>query len=108
VIAELILKWAVPFVCGGCITWCITYMKMRKRHDRALENGVQCLLRGELIRDYKEYSHKGYCPIYGKEAVKRAYTAYHALGGNDVVTEMYEKMLKMPTEPQSQGEQGEE
>ena len=99
---ELILKWAVPFVCGGVMTWTITYIKMRKRRDTALEKGVQCLLRAEIISMYKEYQHKGYCPIYAKESLKRMYEAYHNLGGNDVATELYSKVLALPEEPKEE------
>ena len=101
---ELILKWAVPFVCGGVVTWALTYIKMRKKRDTALERGVQCLLRAEIISMYREYQHKGYCPIYAKESMKRVYASYHDLGGNDVATELYQKMLKMPENREEGGE----
>lgn len=29
-IVETIIKWAVPFVCGGAVTWAVTYIKLRK------------------------------------------------------------------------------
>ena len=37
-------------------------------------------------------------PIYGKEALRRAYNAYHALGGNDVATRLYDEVMDLPTE----------
>lgn len=101
---ELILKWAVPFVCGGVMTWALTYIKMRKKRDTALEEGVQCLLRAEIISMYKEYQHKRYCPIYAKESLKRMYKAYHGLGGNDVATELYSKTLALPEESEEDEE----
>ena len=97
-IVEIILKWAVPVICGGVLGGCITYIKMRKRKDRAIEIGVQCLLRAEIIANYKEYQHKHYCPIYAKESLKRMYKAYHDLGGNDVATSLYERIMALPTE----------
>ena len=36
--------------------------------------------------------------IYAKENVKRMYAPYHELGGNDVATELMEKILELPTE----------
>ena len=101
---EIIIKWVVPFVCGGIASWAITYIKMRKSRDTALEEGVQCLLRAEIISMYKEYQHKHFCPIYAKESLKRMYTAYHNLGGNDVATELYAKTLDLPEEIQEEGE----
>ena len=100
---ETIIKWAVPFVCGGIITWAVTYIKLRKKRDSALESGVQCLLRAEIIRNHDKYIDKGYCPIYAKEALKRAYAAYHVLHGNDVATGLYNDVMALPTDPPHEG-----
>lgn len=54
-----------------------------------LENGVQSLLRLEIIRSHDKYMERQFCPVYAKESLSRAYRAYHALGGNDVATELY-------------------
>ena len=98
-ILELVIKWAVPFVCGSIAAGCITYLKMRKRRESALENGVQCLLRAEIIRNHDKYMERRHCPIYAKEALRRAYTAYHALGGNDIATGLYNEVMALSTEP---------
>lgn len=95
---DKIISWAIPFVLGGAATWMITYIKMRHRRNTALENGVQCLLRAEIIRNHDRYMEKKHCPIYAKEALKRAYTAYHQLGGNDVATRLYDETMELPTE----------
>ncbi len=92
-------KWFVPFFLGGAISFILAYIKSRKKRDRALEEGVEALLRDTIIRQYEKYEEKGYCPIYAKEALKREYHSYHVLGGNDVATELYHKLLEMPTEP---------
>lgn len=63
-----------------------------------LENGVQCLLRAEIIRSHEKYIDKGFCPIYAKEALTKEYKAYHNLGGNDVATELYEQCIALPNE----------
>lgn len=95
---EIIIKWAVPFVLGGIVTWAITYIKMTKQKQSALADGVQCLLRAEIIRNHDKYLEKKHCPIYAKEALKRAYGAYHKLGGNDVATRLYDEVMELPTE----------
>lgn len=102
-VAMIILKWLIPAVCGGVLTWAVTYIKLRKKRDSALESGVQCLLRAEIIRNHDKYIDKGYCPIYAKEALKRAYAAYHNLGGNDVATGLYNAVMALPTEPPHNG-----
>lgn len=70
-----------------------------RRKNTALHDGMQALLRDRIIQTYNHYHDKGFCPIYGKENVKRMYDAYHVLGGNDVATELKDKLLKMPEEP---------
>lgn len=67
--------------------------------SEALYDGMQALLRDRIIQAYNHCQDKGYCPIYGKENVKRMYDAYHVLGGNDVATELKDKLMKMPEEP---------
>lgn len=68
------------------------------RTDSAIREGMQALLRDRIIHSYNKYTEQGYCPIYAKENVKRMYAPYHELGGNDVATELVEKILELPTE----------
>lgn len=98
-IVETILKWFVPFVCGGIVTGVIAYIRSLKQRDNAIAEGVQCLLRAEIIREHKEYTAKGYCPVYAKDALKIMYKAYHDLKGNDVATKLYEDILDLPEQP---------
>ena len=72
--------------------------KLQEIKDNAICEGVQALLRDRIINTYNRAIDKGFCPIYEKESLKRLYTAYHNLGGNDVATELYHKTLEMQTE----------
>lgn len=104
-----ILPYAVNLL-SGVLLACATYTinKARKTHEderqkaeekeKALADGVQALLRESVVSNYNLYSDKGYCPIYAKESVKKVYKSYEALGGNDVAHDLYDKILKMPTE----------
>ena len=66
------------------------------QHAKLIENGLQCLLRAEIIRVNEKYMPKKYCPVYVKESYKRAYDAYHQLGGNDVATRLYNEVMELP------------
>lgn len=79
-----------------------TMLSNKRKKKSALEVGVQCLLRAYIIDAHDKYKHKGYCPIYAREALTMAYSAYHNLGGNDVATDLYEDTLKLPTAPPSE------
>ena len=70
----------------------------KKKKEQAMADGIQALLRESIVGNYNKYSEKGFCPIFAKESVKRVYKAYHDLGGNDVATELYQKILRMPEE----------
>ena len=61
-----------------------------------IEDGLQALLRAEIIRSHDKYTEREYCPIYAKEALTRCYNVYHALGGNDVATELYRQVMSLP------------
>ena len=73
-------------------------LQEEKKKNEAIAEGVQSLLRESIVGNYNRYSDKGFCPIYAKESIKKVYKAYHGLGGNDVATELYSKVLKMPEE----------
>ena len=71
-------------------------LKLERQKNEAIAAGVQSLLRETIVSNYNKYSEKGTCPIYAKESIKKLYAAYHDLGGNDVATELYRKLLAMP------------
>lgn len=72
-------------------------MKKIKKQD-AVKEGVVALLRQALYDSYNKWTERGYCPIYAMEVSTRIYEQYHALGGNDVGTELYERLKELPTE----------
>lgn len=90
---KIILNWAIPAIFGGLITFTGTVLSK----NRALKNGLQCLLRAEIIRSYDKYTQRNHIPIYAKEALEKEYKAYNKLGGNDVATELYNSLLALPT-----------
>lgn len=96
--SDLFIKWAIPAACAAICGWLGGLFANRRKKRQNVENGVQCLLRLEIIRSYENYSHKGYCPVYAREALTKGYTAYHNLGGNDVATDLYDKILELPTD----------
>ncbi len=71
-------------------------LKLEQAKNEAIAEGVQSLLRESIVSNYNKYLEKGACPIYAKESIKKVYASYHKLGGNDVATELYRKLLAMP------------
>lgn len=95
------LEWLFTAVLA-ILSWLFKGLRDQLRAEQAkntaIAEGVQSLLRESIVSNYNRYSDRGYCPIYAKESVKKVYSAYHNLGGNDVATELYQKMLRMPEE----------
>lgn len=106
-VLQYFTQWLVSFLCGGLVSlggmWIAT-RKKRNAKNKALEDGVQCLLRAEIIRQYEKWIDRGYCPLYAKQALEREYDAYHALHGNDVATGLYNITEGLPTEPPNKHE----
>lgn len=73
-------------------------LKAEQQKNEAIGEGVQSLLRESIVSNYNRYQDKGFCPIYAKESIKKVYHAYSDLGGNDVATDLYKKLLELPTE----------
>ena len=93
IIAALI--GAAVTVANVAFTSITTRKRRRDERTEQLEAGVQCLLRAEIIRSHEKYMERGKCPIYAREALTRAYQAYHALGGNDVATDLYQDLMEL-------------
>ena len=74
-------------------------IKSDNQKSDALMNGVQALLRREIIAEYNHYTEQGHIPIYGIENVLDMYNAYKALGGNGMATKLVEALKQLPTEP---------
>ena len=89
-------------LCLAALAWAwrtvATRLKAETKKNEAIADGVQSLLRESIVGNYNRYADKGFCPIYAKESIKKVYHAYSNLGGNDVATDLYKKMLEMPTE----------
>lgn len=73
-------------------------IKANEEKTKAIQAGVQALLRDRLIAEYNDGLRKGYARIYDKENFENMYTQYHALGVNGVMDDIREKYKALPTE----------
>ena len=92
IVVEKVISWLVPFLLGAVVGGVSLWFGGLK----ALRDGVQCLLRAEIIRQNEKWTKAHYCPVYAKQALSREYKAYHALKGNDVATSLYEETMDLP------------
>lgn len=83
---------------GGGLTYLVTRFKRSIKREKAVEEGVKSLLRHALIEYHEKYTARGSCPVYAKDVARTGYEAYHELGGNGVVTKLYEDIMALPEE----------
>lgn len=98
-ILTAVISCLVSFFLGGALAYVATKTKGVFKRERALGDGLQSLLRSQLIDYHDKYVARGYCPVYVKEVVTHSYEAYHELGGNGVITGLYEEVMKLPVLP---------
>lgn len=91
-ILEKVLGWLVPFLLGAAVSGATLWLCF----FRSFRDGLQCLLRAEIIRQNEKWVKAGHCPVYAKQALSRAYKVYHNLKGNDVATALYEETMELP------------
>lgn len=99
VLISSIISCLISTVLGGVLTYLAAKWKKSTKREKALGEGVRSLLRSQLIEYHDKYTGRKYCPIYAKEAARRSYEAYHELGGNGVITKLYEDIMELPEEP---------
>lgn len=100
---EFITKYWIEVLFGiVCSTFAYGFkiiskkFKQQTERQKAVEQGVQALLRNELIRRYREYETKGEISILDKENVEHMFKEYKNLGGNGTVAKMYDEILELP------------
>ena len=68
-ITSIILSYLIPATLGAGIGFLSSKLKKDKAKDKAIEEGVQALLRNELVREYREYKAKGELSILDKDNI---------------------------------------
>lgn len=95
---NLIINYIVEFLLGVVATALLARLRKQKKESNSMKDGMLSLLRAELIRSGEKYIERGYAPIYAVDAYDKAYIAYHGLGGNGTMTQLHDKVMKLPTQ----------
>ena len=73
----------------GYIVW---LLQQQKKDKDANSKGTMLLLRVQLIEYHDKYMKLGEIPSYAYDNFIEMYNAYHTLGGNGMVTKMYNEI----------------
>lgn len=73
----------------------VRLLKNQKKDRDANSKGTMLLLRVQLIEYHDKYTTLGEIPSYAYQNFCEMYNAYHALGGNGMVTKMHEEIEEL-------------
>lgn len=96
-ILQIILSYLIPTILGAILGLIATNLKKNKKKDLAIEQGVQALLRNEIIRRYREFESKGEISILDQENLDEMFIQYQNLGGNGTVKKMMNDLYELKT-----------
>lgn len=71
----------------------------KEKHDiDLLKSSMYSIMRNTLKNEFEIYSKKGWCDTNTKDTLTDMYNNYHKLGGNSFITDLYTKVMNLPTE----------
>lgn len=86
---------ALSVVLTSCMGYIVWLLKQQKRDRDANSRGTMLMLRAKLIEYHKDWTERQYVTKHGLENFLEMYEAYHALGGNGMVTHLLEGVKEL-------------
>lgn len=86
---------ALPVVLTALMGYIVWLLQNQKKDRDANSKGTMLLLRVQLIEYHDKYTELGEIPSYAYENFQEMYDAYHALGGNGMITKMHEEIEEL-------------
>ena len=86
---------ALPIIVTALMGYVVWLLKNQKKDRDANSKGTMLLLRVQLIEYHDKYMRLGDIPSYAYENFMEMYGAYHALGGNGMITKMMHEIEEL-------------
>lgn len=86
---------ALPIILTALMGYIVWILKRQKKDRDANSRGTMLLLRVQIIEYHDKYVREGKIPSYAYENFDEMYQAYHELGGNGMITKMYEEVQEL-------------
>ena len=86
---------ALPIILTALMGYIVWILKRQKKDRDANSRGTMLLLRVQIIEYHDKYVREGKIPSYAYENFDEMYRAYHELGGNGMITKMYEEVKEL-------------
>lgn len=87
-----ILNWITPTLIGALSSFLVTQIVRNK----ALQNSIIALLRGQIVANCEQYNKLGYLPDYARYTINELGTNYKNLGGNHGIEQLIIKTNQLP------------
>ena len=98
-----IISIALPIILSALMSYVVFLLKEQKKDRDANAKGTMLLLRVQLIEYHDKYVEEGEIPSYAYDNFVEMYEAYHALGGNGMVTKMYNEIQELHLQTKNGG-----
>lgn len=85
----------LPIIVTTLMGYVVWLLKNQKKDRDANSKGTMLLLRVQLIEYHDKYMRLGDIPSYAYENFMEMYDAYHALGGNGMITKMMHEIEEL-------------
>ena len=85
----------LPIIVTALMGYVVWLLKNQKKDRDANSKGTMLLLRVQLIEYHDKYMRLGDIPSYAYENFMEMYYAYHALGGNGMITKMMHEIEEL-------------
>lgn len=86
---------ALPIILTSVLGYVVWFLKEQKKDRDANSKGTMLLLRVQLIEYHDKYMTLGDIPSYAYSNFCEMYDAYNTLGGNGMITKMYEEIKSL-------------
>ena len=86
---------ALPIILTSILGYVVWLLKEQKKDRDANSKGTMLLLRVQLIEYHDKYVALGEIPSYAYDNFVEMYNAYHSLGGNGMITKMYNEIQSL-------------
>jgi len=77
------------------LSYIVWILKRQKKDRDANSKGTMLLLKVQLIEYHDKYMKLGEIPTYAYTNFVEMYEAYHELGGNGMITKMYQEIQEL-------------
>lgn len=78
------------------------------KNEKYIQVAVQAMLRDRLVQKCEYHITQKWCSSENKTVLEKMHTPYESLGGNDVVTNLYNQTMVLPIYPPQEEKKNEQ